>query len=138
MTGRTDVTISPPEREPLAARETAPPRLLTVENGVTLTFDPETRDAEALERADALASLALPRLLEGTPDINGACADVQAALTGPADVTARHGVDGSLVATVDCVLPVPEEKAGLHPVRRAGTATRLASPVPARARTSIR
>ncbi|MFD9394974.1 hypothetical protein ACFWBB_30880 [Streptomyces sp. NPDC060000] len=122
------MTISPPEREPLTQRANASLWPFAEENSITFAIGPETNATEALERAGALATLALPRILEGAPDAGRTCADVQAVLTELVDVTARHQAGDSLVARIaydgahvtvsvgdiDRALPAPEEEPGLY------------------------
>ncbi|QFG13289.1 hypothetical protein SEA_GILGAMESH_97 [Streptomyces phage Gilgamesh] len=110
----------------------APALLVSVENSVDFVIGPEVPSVAAMERADTVASLALPRMLEDVPDAARICAEVQAVLIELVDVTARYRADGPLVGriahdaghiTVSVgdmarVLPAPEEEPGLYLVHR--------------------
>lgn len=125
------MTLSPPEREPLAAPTTAP-WPFAVEKNVTFTIGPNVSAAEALERATTAATLILPRLLEGAPSAAQTSDNVRAVLQELVDVTARHTAGADLVAQIaydgvhvtvsvgDMVgtLPAPEVEPGLYLVHR--------------------
>ncbi|MFI7415254.1 hypothetical protein ACIBU0_42140 [Streptomyces sp. NPDC049627] len=107
--------------------------LLGVENSVDFTIDdPDVPPAEAMERATAAATLALPRLLEGATHATRTSDDVRAVLQELVDVTARHSTGAGLVARIAYdgahvtvsvgdmagTLPAPEEEPGLYLVYR--------------------
>ncbi|MER6616378.1 hypothetical protein [Streptomyces xantholiticus] len=102
------------------------------ENSIDFAIGPEASHTEAMERAGALAAMALPRMLAGAPDVARTCADVQAVLTELVDVTTRHSAGDGLVARISYdgghvmvsvgdmgrTLPAPEEEPGLYLVHR--------------------
>ncbi|MFK0159090.1 hypothetical protein ACIQVK_44350 [Streptomyces sp. NPDC090493] len=106
--------------------------LLGAENSVDFVIGPDVTPPDAMERANAAAALALPRLLEGAPHINRTSDEVQAVLQELVDVTARHSTGAGLVARIaydgghvtvsvgdmDGALPAPEVEPGLYLVHR--------------------
>ncbi|MFI8206686.1 hypothetical protein [Streptomyces sp. NPDC085937] len=105
---------------------------LRTESSVDFAMGPTATPAEALERASAAVSLALPRLLDGVPNAHQTRKDVQAVATELIDITARHqagptmtgriSYDGAHVTVsigdMDSRLPAPEVEPGLYLVHR--------------------
>lgn len=129
------MTISDIGPHNLTSRRTAgrgiatdPALLFGVENSVDFVIDAGVSPVQAMEQARALAALALPRMLEGSRDVAGISADVQAVLGELVDVTARYTIGSGLVARIAydgshvmltvgemvCALPAPEEEPGLY------------------------
>ncbi|WP_328491203.1 ATP-binding protein [Streptomyces zaomyceticus] len=112
----------------------SPALLLGIENSVNFAIGRDVSPTEAMDCADAMAVLALPRMLEGAPNKLGTCDAVRAVLTELVDLTARYPAtaDASLVVrltydgehvTVSVgdmgrELPRPEEEPGLYLVHR--------------------
>jgi hypothetical protein len=99
---------------------------------VDFVIGPEVVPSAALKQAEALARMALPRLLGDAVDASKTCDEVRAVLVELIDVTARHQASGSLVSRLaydgahvtvsvgdmDCLLPAPADEPGLYLVYR--------------------
>jgi hypothetical protein len=124
------MTVS--DATPHGLKRLYPAEWLGEERSLDFTLGPDVSPLEAMDRAGAMATLSLPRFLEGTPRATETCAATQAVLTELVDVTARHkagpglivrlAFDGAHVTVsvgeMDCRLPAAEEEPGLYLVHR--------------------
>ncbi|MFJ4880101.1 hypothetical protein ACIP93_33505 [Streptomyces sp. NPDC088745] len=121
-----------PLRTAFPGEEDASSPLLDVENSVDFVIASEVSPVEAMERAVALSAVALPRMLQGAPDLVRTCDNVKAVLAELVDVTARNQASDALIARIAYdgahvtvsvgemgrPLPAPEEEPGLYLVHR--------------------
>lgn len=101
-------------------------------SSLDFAIGPEVTPDEAMERATAVTSTALPLFLKGHQRADQISQDVRALMTELVDVTARHkagldlvgriSYDGThvtvTVGDMDGPLPPPEEEPGLYLVHR--------------------
>lgn len=108
------------------------PELPRLGSAISFSIGPEASPAQAVENANAMVAMTLPRFLAGAPRAAETCTAAQAVLTELVDVTARHKAGQDLVGRVafdgahvtisigDMAgpLPAPEEEPGLYLVHR--------------------
>lgn len=122
------MTLSQTENGIPTQKIAAPQWPTMMDSCIDFAIGPEASPVEAMERAGAMTSLSLPRLLEETPGATDTLSAVQAVLTELVDVTARHkagldlvvrlAFDGAHVTVsvgdMDCPLPAAAEEPGLY------------------------
>lgn len=127
-TGRHVLSDATPHNRPTGSLE----ELLGTSKSVQFSISAKTTPAEAIQKAAAMAALALPDFLGALPNADQLGKDVQGVLTELVDITARHQAGSDLIGEIKydgthvtvcvgdmaCSLPPPEEEPGLYLVRR--------------------